>query len=112
MLNWIYLNTTSGIYNLLALQNSLYTLLAKGVVPERKIKEIRLTLGTNNMVKNNDTVYPLTIPSGGESDLKIKFIKKLAPVLNPLLLNFDAAMSVSQNRSGAYLLRPVMKVKP
>jgi len=111
-LNWVNLNTTPGIYNLLALQNGVDTLLATGVVPERQIKEIRLRLGTNNTVKNNGTVYPLTIPSGGESGLKIKFSKKLVTGLNPLLLDFDAAMSVSQNGSGAYMLRPVIKVKP
>lgn len=109
--NWVTLNTKPGIYNLLALQNGLDTLLATGVVPERQIKEIRLRLGTNNTVKNNGTIFPLTIPSGGESGLKIKFSKKLNAGLNSLLLDFDAAMSVSQNGSGAYMLRPVIKVK-
>ena len=111
-LNWVNLNTTAGIYNLLALQNGVDTLLASGVVPERQIKEIRLKLGTNNTVKNNGIIYPLTIPSGGESGLKIKFSKKLNTGLNPLLIDFDAAMSVSQNGSGAYMLRPVIKIKP
>lgn len=110
--NWVTLNTTPGVYNLLALQNGVDTLIATGVVPERQIKEIRLVLGTNNTVKNNGTVFPLTIPSGGESGLKIKFSKKLAAGLNPLLIDFDAAMSVSQNGSGQYILKPVIKVKP
>ena len=110
-LNWVTLNTTAGIYNLLALQNGVDTLLASGNVPERQIKEIRLILGPNNTVKNNGTVFPLTIPSGGESGLKIKFSKKLTAGLNPLLIDFDAAMSVSQNGTGAYMLRPVIKVK-
>ena len=110
-LNWVNLNTTAGIYNLLALQNGVDTLLASGNVPERQIKEIRLILGPNNTVKNNGTVFPLTIPSGGESGLKIKFSKKLTAGLNPLLIDFDAAMSVSQNGTGAYMLRPVIKVK-
>ena len=110
--NWVTLNTTAGIYNLLALQNGLDTLIATGVVPERQIKEIRLRLGTNNTVKNNGTVYPLTVPSGGESGLKIKFSKKLNPGVSSLLIDFDASMSVSQNGSGAYMLRPVIKVKP
>ena len=109
--NWVTLSSTPGIYNLLALQNGLDTLLATGVVPERQIKEIRLRLGTNNTVKNNGTIFPLPIPSGGESGLKIKFSKKLNVGLNSLLIDFDAAMSVSQNGSGAYMLRPVIKVK-
>ena len=111
-LNWVDLKTTAGIYNLLSLQNGVDTLLATGVVPERQIKEIRFKLGTNNTVKNNGTVYPLTIPSGEDSGLKIKFSKKLSTGLNLLLLDFDAAMSVSQNGSGVYKLKPVIKVKP
>ena len=111
-LNWVTLNTKPGIYNLLAFQNGVDTLIASGVVPEQQIKEIRLILGTNNTVKNNGTVYPLTIPSGGESGLKIKFSKKLNAGMNLLLLDFDAAMSVSQNSSGAYMLKPVIKIKP
>ena len=110
--NWVTLNTTAGIYNLLALQNGVDTLLATGVVPERQIKEIRLVLGTNNTVKNNGSIFPLTIPSGGQSGLKIKFSKKLNAGINPLLIDFDAAMSVSQNGSGQYILKPVIKVKP
>ena len=110
-LNFVNLNTTAGIYNLLSLQNGVDTFLATGIIPERQIKEIRFKLGTNNTVKNNGVIYPLTIPSGGESGLKIKFSKKLNEGLNPLLIDFDAAMSVSQNGSGAYMLRPVIKVK-
>ena len=109
--NWVTLTTTPGIYNLLALQNGVDTLLATGVIPERQIKEIRFILGTNNTVKNNGTIYPLTIPSGSESGLKIKYSKQLATGVNPLLIDFDAAMSVSQNGSGQYILKPVIRVK-
>lgn len=109
--NWVTLNTQAGIYNLLLLQNGVDTLLASGVIPQRQIKEIRLILGTNNTVKNNGTTYPLTIPSGSESGLKIKFSKKLDQSLNILLIDFDAAMSVSQNGSGNYILKPVIRIK-
>lgn len=110
-LNWVTLNTQAGVYNLLSLQNGIDTLLATGTIPERQIKEIRLILGPNNTVKNNGTIYPLTIPSGGESGLKIKFSKKLDQSINILLIDFDAAMSVSQNGSGSYMLKPVIRIK-
>lgn len=110
-LNWVTLNTQAGIYNLLLLQNGVDTLLASGVIPQRQIKEIRLILGSNNTVKDNGTVYPLTIPSGSESGLKIKFSKKLDQSLNILLIDFDAAMSVSQNGSGNYMLKPVIRIQ-
>lgn len=110
-LNWVTLNTQAGIYNLLLLQNGVDTLLATGIIPQRQIKEIRLILGTNNTVKNNGSIYPLTIPSGSESGLKIKFSKKLDQSLNILLIDFDAAMSVSQDGSGNYKLKPVIRIK-
>ena len=110
-LNWVNLNTQAGIYNLLSLQNGIDTLLATGIIPERQIKEIRLILGPNNTIKNNGTIFPLTIPSGSESGLKIKFSKKLDQTLNILLIDFDAAMSVSQNGSGSYILKPVIRIK-
>lgn len=110
-LNWITLTTQAGIYNLLSLQNGIDTLLATGIIPERQIKEIRLILGSNNTIKNNGTIFPLTIPSGSESGLKIKFSKKLDQTLNILLIDFDAAMSVSQNGSGSYILKPVIRIK-
>lgn len=109
--NWVDLATVPGVYNLLALQNGVDTLLATGTVPERQVKEIRLILGTNNTVKENGVSYPLIIPSGGESGLKIKFNKNLNADLNTIIVDFDAALSVSQNGAGVYSLRPVLKIK-
>ena len=109
-LNWVNLNTTAGIYNLLALQNGVDTLIASGNVPERQIKEIRFVLGPNNTVKNNGIVYPLTIPSGGESGLKIKLSKNLNKTLETVIVDFDAELSIKQE-AGGYKLRPVLKIK-
>lgn len=108
--NWVDFSTRPGVYNLLRLQG-IDTILATGTLPERQIKEIRLILGTNNTVKNNGVVYPLTIPSGSESGLKIKFSKSLGADLNTIVMDFDAGQSVSQNGSGAYMLRPVLRIK-
>lgn len=109
--NWVDFTTRPGIYNLLALQNGVDTLLADGVLPERQVKEIRFILGPNNTVKENGTVYPLTIPSGAESGLKIKFSKSLNATLNTIVVDFDAALSVKQTGPGTYTLRPVLKIK-
>src|SRR5262249_657107 len=64
---WTDLNTTAGVYNLLGLQNGVDTLLAIGTIPTNVVQEIRFVLGTNNTIKVNGVVYPLTIPSGAES---------------------------------------------
>ncbi len=108
---WGNLNTQAGIYNLLGLQNGVDTLLAVGVIPTNTVKEIRFVLGANNTIKVNGITYPLTIPSGSESGLKIKVNKQLNGTLDSLLIDFDAALSIHQTGNGSYQLKPVLKVK-
>jgi hypothetical protein len=107
---WINLVTNAGVYNLLALQNGITDTIATDNVPDGVLKEIRFILGSNNTVKVNDTLKPLTIPSGSESGLKIKIDKKLGETLNTFVLDFDAALSVKEE-NGSYKLRPVIKLK-
>ncbi len=108
---WGNLNTQAGIYNLLGLQNGVDTLLAVGVIPTNTVKEIRFVLGSNNTIKVAGITYPLTIPSGSESGLKIKVNKQLNGTLDSLLIDFDAALSIHQTGNGSYQLKPVLKVK-
>ena len=108
---WINLNTYAGVYDLLGLQNGVDTLLAVGVIPTNVVKEIRFVLGTNNSIKVAGITYPLTIPSGSESGLKIKVDKKLNGTLDSLLIDFDAALSIHQTGVGVYQLKPVLKIK-
>lgn len=108
---WMTFDTHVGIYNLLALQNGVDTLLAVGTIPSNVVKEIRFILGTENSIKIDGVVYPLTIPSGSESGLKIKIDKKLNGSLDSLLIDFDAALSIFQEGNGDYHLKPVLKLK-
>lgn len=107
---WVSLQTTDTIYNLLGFQNGLDTLVAQGTVPAKTIKEIRLVLGNNNSIKVNGQTYPLTIPSGSTSGLKIKVNKKLDATLETIILDFDAGASVTSEQDG-FKLRPVIIVK-
>ncbi|MBC7875083.1 MAG: DUF4382 domain-containing protein [Ferruginibacter sp.] len=108
---WADLSTYAGVYDLLGLQNGMDTLLAVGTIPADEVKEIRLMLGTNNSIKVNGIVYPLNIPSGSESGLKIKVNKKMNGTLDSLLIDFDAALSIHQTGAGTYQLKPVLKIK-
>ena len=108
---WANLDTHAGIYNLLGLQNGVDTLLAVGTIPTNVVKEIRLVLGTDNSIKVAGVTYPLTIPSGSESGLKIKVNKQLNRTLDSLLIDFDAALSIHQIGTGAFHLKPVLKIK-
>jgi hypothetical protein len=108
---WVSLNTNAGIYNLLGLQNGIDTLLGQGIIPTGTLKEIRFVLGDNNSIKIDNIVYPLTIPSGSESGLKIKLNKRLNATIDSLVVDFDAALSILQEGSGDYKLKPVLRIK-
>ena len=108
---WITLTTYPGIYNLLALQNGVDTLLGTGTFPTQVVKQIRFVLGPNNSIKDAGVVYPLTIPSGSESGLKLMINKALNATLETIVIDFDAALSVRREGAGDYKLRPVLRVK-
>jgi hypothetical protein len=108
--NTITLNTTPGIYNLLNFTNGVDTLIATGSLTIDKVQQIRLILGTNNSVVTSGTVYPLTVPSGAESGLKLQVHQDLqAGVAYEVLLDFDANKSIVQEGNGSYSLKPVIR---
>ena len=108
---WVELQPVAGVYNLLGLQNGVDTLIGTLILPTSVVKEIRLVLGPNNTIKENGITYPLRIPSGAESGLKIKINKKLEATLETLIIDFDAALSIRQDGPGDYKLLPVLKIK-
>ncbi len=96
--SWVNLDTRAGVYNLLDFQQGIDTLIAQATVPTGTIKEVRFVLGSQNSIKIDNAVYPLTIPSGSESGLKIKLNKQLNAHSDSLVTDFDAALSILQNR--------------
>lgn len=108
--SWVAMDTKPGIYNLLEFQNGVDTLIAQGTYPTDVVKEIRLVLGENNSIITAGQTYPLTVPSGSESGLKIKVNKKLNATIENLLIDFDALLSIQKETDG-YKLRPVIKLK-
>jgi len=107
---WTSLNTNARVYDLLTLQNNVDTVLATGTVPTGTVKKIRFVLGNNNTIVDGTGSHPLTIPSGSESGLKIDINKKLSSTFEKLVIDFDAALSVT-NENGEYKLRPVLKIR-
>ncbi len=110
-LGWITVPTTAGIYNLLDFQNGIDTVLAAGPVPTGVLNEIRFVLGSNNTIMIDSTVYPITIPSGSESGLKVKLHNAISGPLDSLTIDFDAGASIHQTGQGNYIMRPVLQVK-
>ncbi|GAO41022.1 DUF4382 domain-containing protein [Flavihumibacter petaseus] len=109
--DWISLPTHVGIYNLLDYQNGLDTLVCKGSIPAGRLQEVRFVLGSENSITIADTKYPLTIPSGSESGLKLKIDRDLRPVSDSIVVDFDAALSIFQEGTGDFKLKPVIKLK-
>lgn len=108
---WTELDPVPGVYNLLGLQNGVDTLIATETLPKGSVKEIRLVLGNNNTIKIDGVVYPLIIPSGSESGLKLKIDKKLTNDIETLIIDFDAALSIHEEGTGNFKLRPVLRIK-
>lgn len=108
---WVNLNTNAGIYNLLSLQNNVQTVLATGNNNGGIVHELRFLLGPSNSIKIDSILYPLSIPSGAESGLKIKVGKQLASTLDSLVVDFDAGLSVIKTGNDVYKLKPVLKLK-
>lgn len=114
---WVNVAVNSGVYNLLDLQNDVSVVLASGAsLPVGKITQVRLILGSNNSLTiNGDTGainYPLTVPSGSETGLKVNINTDiLAGHTIQILLDFDANASVVDHGNGTYSLKPVIKVE-
>lgn len=107
---WVTMgNVHAGVYNLLDLTNGTDTILATSDMPTGTISQIRLILGTNNSVVIAGNSYPLTIPSGAESGLKINVHDEVQTgQTTTVLLDFNAGASVHETGSGAYHLNPVI----
>jgi hypothetical protein len=111
---WVSLNTRDTIYDLLMLQNDITTILADStLLPTGKLTQLRLILGNrNSVVLNDSSVYPLTIPSGSQTGLKINLNATIAHnQTTRVLIDFNADQSIHMEGNGSYKLSPVIKVK-
>jgi hypothetical protein len=109
-------NTPKQI-DLLALQGSLSeSILSDVEIPAGGYEEIRLIMDDANMSSyvelEDGSVYPLKIPSGTSSGLKIKgHLYFEANRTNMYTIDFDLLKSlVSAGASGKYLLKPVVRL--
>ncbi|MFT3824294.1 MAG: DUF4382 domain-containing protein [Chitinophagaceae bacterium] len=111
---WDSLAITPGVYDLLALRNGADTLLANGLIPEGKIKKIKIELGTNNSLVKDSVTYPLNLPPGDKSyillTLKGNECEEYSPRRYRLWLDFDVQRSIIKVRDNMFYLRPVIHV--
>jgi hypothetical protein len=106
----ITLNTNPGVYNLIDYANGVDTLIATGNLTIGTVEQIRFILGPNNSVVTGGVTYPLKVPSGSQSGLKLNVHQTLeAGVAYYVLLDFDANRSVIETGNGSYQLKPVIR---
>lgn len=98
----------AGVYNILTLVNGTDVLIADDSVPAGTMSQLRLILGTNNTIKVDGVLYPLTIPSGSESGLKLNVHEALPVNDYTIMIDFDAAHSIVKQGNGNYKLKPVL----
>lgn len=100
-----------GVYNLLDFANGVDTLLANVSLPEGRMNQVRLKLGSNNSVVVGGDTFALATPSAQQSGLKLNVQYDLVAGINyQFVLDFDAGRSIVQQGNGSYLLKPVIRV--
>lgn len=108
---WMELDTDAGIYDLLILANGEDTVIATGDLPPGLVSQIRFVLGSNNNIVVNGESYPLTVPSGSTSGLKLNLHQELEAGLDYyVLIDFDASSSIIHTGNDQYKLKPVLHV--
>ena len=107
--SWVTLSTHAGIYSLLDLVNGRDTLLADGIVATGELEQLRFVLGDQNSVVVNGVTFPMDVPSGSTSGLKVNVHQAVAAD-KPLMLyiDFDAAQSIVAKGNGSFSLKPVL----
>jgi hypothetical protein len=110
---WEILNADPRTYDLLTLRDGVFTTIGMAQIPAGHYTQIRLMLGEGSNLVIGGVTYPLTVPSGMQTGLKlIGSFDVPADGLVDVALDFDAARSIHQTGSGKYMLKPTVKVLP
>ncbi len=116
---WIIISDEEQGFDLMALRDGAFDLLAESELEAGKYTQIRLKISGDlddagdpkTYVRVDGEVMPLTVPSGAQSGLKlIKPFNITADSETILYIDFDAESSVVETGAGKYLLKPTIKV--
>ncbi len=113
---WITVSETEQTFNLLSLTGGLTALMGEEALVSGEYGQIRLLISSAEVViveEPDEITYPLQIPSGSASGLKIGkgfTIEEEGEVLE-LVIDFDAARSINKLGSNdLYQLKPVLRL--
>ena len=111
--NWFVVNSVPHTYNLLDLRNGASVVLGDTFLTVGHYTQIRLILGDSNNVVVNGIPFPLVVPSGTQTGIKLNHEFDIqAGNLYELLLDFDANRSIHITGNGQYIMNPVIRVTP
>jgi hypothetical protein len=110
---WIVINNDTATYDLLVLRNGASVILGNNSLDAGHYTQIRLIIGTGSNVVVDGITYPLEIPSGAQTGVKLNHAFDIqAGLLYELLLDFDAGRSIVLTGNGQYKLKPVIRLTP
>ncbi len=110
---WVALNNQTQTVNLLDWNNGQTLILGQAEVQAGKYTQIRLKISDANVVWNGQT-YPMTVPSGAQSGLKLLTnFDIVAGSTYDVVLDFDAERSVvttgPRNNPNGFKLKPTIR---
>ena len=108
---WQTISEPNEVYNILELVNGEFAVLADAELETGTYQQIRLILDDNNSIVIDGESFPLTVPSGAQTGLKLNINAEIEEgVIYTLLLDFDADRSVvKRGMQDHYNLRPVIR---
>jgi Domain of unknown function (DUF4382) len=110
---WLVINNNVATYDLITLRNGASVILGNHSLDAGHYTQIRLIIGTGSNVVVNGVPYPLEIPSGQQTGVKLNHSFDIqSGLLYELLLDFDAERSIVVTGNGQYKLKPVIRVTP
>ena len=111
--SWFTINNNAATYDLLTLRNGASVVLGNNTLDAGHYTQIRLIIGAGSNIVVDGIVYPLEIPSGEQSGVKLNHQFEIQPgLLYELLLDFDAERSIVLTGNGQYKLKPVIRLMP
>ena len=110
---WFVINNNTATYDLLLLRNGASVVLGNHSLDVGHYTQIRLIIGTGSNIVVDGVTYPLEIPSGAQTGVKLNHQFEIqSGLLYELLLDFDAERSIVVTGNGTYKLKPVIRVTP
>lgn len=110
---WFVINNNTATYDLLRLRNGASVILGNNYLDAGSYSQIRLIIGTGSNIVVDGVTYPLEIPSGEQTGVKLNHAFEIqSGVIYELILDFDAEHSIMLTGNGQYKLKPVIRLVP